>query len=83
MSVANVLKTLSSKYQIFAISHQPQLSSVANQHFLVTKDSFHVSHVVPLKEEERIVELARMVSGENVSEEAINFAKSLLESADL
>jgi len=83
MSVANVLKTLSSKYQIFAISHQPQLSSVANQHFLVTKDALHVSHVVPLVEEERIVELARMVSGENVSDEAIVFAKSLLESANL
>lgn len=82
MSVANVLKTLSSKYQIFAISHQPQLSSLANQHFLVTKDALHVSHVLPLKDEERIVELARMVSGENVSDEAIVFAKSLLESAD-
>ncbi|MFB1007847.1 MAG: AAA family ATPase [Sulfurospirillum sp.] len=83
MSVANVLKTLSTKYQIFAISHQPQLSSVANQHFLVTKDASHASHVVPLQNEERIVELARMVSGENVSEEAIVFAKSLLESANL
>lgn len=78
MSVANVLKTLSSKYQIFAISHQPQLSSLANQHFLVTRDALHVSHVTLLEKEERIVELARMVSGENVSEEALSFAKSLL-----
>lgn len=83
MSVANVLKTLSTKYQIFAISHQPQLSSVANQHFLVTKDALHVSHVIPLREEERIVELARMVSGENVSDEALVFAKSLLDNGDL
>lgn len=80
MSVANVLKTLSKTYQIFAISHQPQLSSCADQHFLVTKDSLHVSHITPLAEEERIVELARMVSGENVSAEAISFAKSLRES---
>lgn len=83
MSVANVLKTLSRKYQIFAISHQPQLSSVANQHFLVSKDALHVSHVSSLQNEERIVELARMVSGESVSDEAIVFAKSLLESANL
>ena len=82
MSVANVLKTLSTKYQIFAISHQPQLSSRADQHFLVTKDALQVSHVLPLKEDERIVELARMVSGENVSDEALVFAKSLLESTD-
>ena len=79
MSVANVLKTLSKKYQIFAISHQPQLSSRADQHFFVTKDTLHVSRVYALKDEERINELARMVSGESVSEEAILFAKSLLE----
>ena len=78
MSVANVLKKLSQKYQIFAISHQPQLSSKADVHFLVTKDAHQVSHVYPLGDEERIVELARMVSGENVSDEAILFAKSLL-----
>lgn len=83
MSVANVLKTLSNKYQIFAISHQPQLSSRADQHFLVTKDALHVSHVIPLREEERITELARMVSGENVSDEALVFAKSLLENTEL
>ncbi len=80
MSVANVLKMLSSKYQIFAISHQPQLSSMAEQHFLVTKDSLHGSHVALLEKEQRIVELARMVSGENVSDEALSFAKTLFES---
>jgi len=80
MSVALVLKTLSNTYQIFAISHQPQLSSCANQHFFVCKDTLHVSRVLPLNEEERIYELARMVSGENISEDALRFAKSLLES---
>lgn len=79
MSVANVLKALSEKYQIFAISHQPQLSSRANQHFLVFKDNSGISHANELAKEERIVELARMVSGENVSEEALQFAKSLLQ----
>jgi len=80
MSVASVLKSLSSKYQIFAISHQPQLSSCADQHFLVTKDVNHVSHVTLLQHQERIMELARMVSGENISDEALSFAKSLFES---
>jgi len=80
MSVAQVLKTLSHTYQIFAISHQPQLSSCADQHFLVTKDANHLSHVIPLNEAERIAELARMVSGENVSAEALSFATSLFES---
>lgn len=79
MSVANVLKKLSLKYQIFAISHQPQLSSVADQHFLVTKNEQNNSCVRALERKERVVELARMVSGEDVSEEAMRFAKALLE----
>lgn len=77
MSVAKVLKQLSTKYQIFAISHQPQLSSQANFHFLVTKHNGK-SEVKMLEDDERIVELARMVSGEEVSSEATKFAKTLL-----
>lgn len=77
MSVANVLKTLSSKYQIFAISHQPQLSSTADMHFLVTKDNDE-SRVDLLDQKARIIELARMVSGENITDEALSFAQSLL-----
>ena len=77
MSVAKVLKILSKKYQIFAISHQPQLSSQADSHYLVTKD-VNGSKVELLGYEQRIVELARMVSGEEVSSEATLFAQKLL-----
>ena len=82
MSVANVLKMLSQKYQIFAISHQPQLSSRADQHFIVTKHENH-SVVRELHDDERTLELARMVSGEHVTEEAKRFAQTLIESAKL
>ncbi|MCF6172617.1 MAG: chromosome segregation protein SMC [Campylobacteraceae bacterium] len=78
MSVANVLLKLSQKYQIFAISHQPQLSSRANMHFFVEKNG-NSSSVKLLDENERVVELARMVSGEEVHKKAIEFAKSLME----
>jgi len=77
MSVAKVLKQLSTKYQIFAISHQPQLSSQANYHFLVTKNNGK-SEVKMLGNDERIVELARMVSGENITPEAKELALSLM-----
>ncbi len=76
MSIASVLKTLSKNYQIFAISHQPQLSSVADMHFLVYKDE--TSKVKLLNKEGRINELSRMISGKKISDEALNFAKSLL-----
>ncbi len=77
MSVANVLLKLSTKYQILAISHQPQLSSRANMHFLVEKDG-DKSSVRLLNQKQRVEELARMVSGEEIHEKAIEFAKSLL-----
>ena len=79
MSVARVLRQLSQYYQIFVISHQPQLTSMGEQHFLVTRDD--VSTAVELDHEARIAEIARMISGETVTSEAMQFAKELLENA--
>ena len=76
-AISKVLKKLSNSYQIFAISHQPQLTSSANQHFLVDKKNGK-SFVKLLNNDEKITEIARMISGENVTFEAINFAKNLL-----
>jgi DNA repair protein RecN (Recombination protein N) len=80
MSVAKVLKTLSRSYQIFAISHQPQLSSQAHQHFLVEKNE-GISTVRLLDPKERVDEVARMVSGEAVTSEARELAHALLNEA--
>jgi len=79
MSVALVLKQLSRNFQIFVISHQPQLTSMGDQHFLVTKDGY--SRVKKLDRQERISEIARMVSGEKITNEALNYAKELMESS--
>jgi len=78
MSVAKVLRGLASNFQIFVISHQPQLTSMANQHFLITKDA-KISSVKELNFDERVDEIARIVSGENISKEAKKFSKELLE----
>ncbi|EOX1264409.1 AAA family ATPase [Campylobacter upsaliensis] len=78
MSIAKVLDELSNFYQIFAISHLPQLSSKAHNHFLVEKNGKQ-SYVKKLEKEERIKELARMVSGEQISDEALQFARTLFE----
>ncbi|MDZ7819034.1 MAG: DNA recombination protein RecN [Aliarcobacter sp.] len=76
-AISKVLIKLSNSYQIFAISHQPQLTSSANQHFLVDKSNGN-SMVKLLNNKERINEIARMISGENITNEAIDFAKNLL-----
>ena len=63
MQVAKVLKELSKSYQIFAISHQPQLTSQADHHFLVYKEK-RVSKVKKLvTDDERVQEIVRMVGG--------------------
>jgi len=76
-SVAKVLKELSKNYQIFSISHQPQLSASASQHFLVSKID-GVSSVSELNNTQRIKEIARMISGENITQDALNFATGVL-----
>ena len=76
-AISKVLIKLSKSYQIFAISHQPQLTSSANQHFLVDKHN-GISNVKLLNEKEIINEIARMISGENITSEAFEFAKNLL-----
>ena len=78
MSVAKVLRKLSKHFQIFVISHQPQLTSMGDQHFLVYKEG-DTSKVKELSLDEKVAEIARIISGEKISQEARQFAKELLE----
>ena len=78
MSVAKVLRKLSKHFQIFVISHQPQLTSMGDQHFLVYKDG-NISHTKELDFDEKVDEIARIISGDSVSNEAKKFARELLE----
>lgn len=76
-AIAKVLSQLAQSYQIFAISHQPQLTASATGHFLVDKHN-GVSTVKKLTQEGRTTEIARMISGENITQEAKDFASNLL-----
>ena len=75
-AIAKVLLELSKNYQIFAISHQIQLTSVANQHFLVEKNQ-NVSVVRLLRKNDSVKEIARMISGEKITKDALDFAKKI------
>lgn len=75
--VAKVLQALSKSYQVFAISHQPHLPSVAHAHFLVQKGE-KGSEIQKLDFEERVREIARMISGSQLSQEALSFARKKL-----
>ncbi len=76
IAIAQMIEKLSTVYQIFAISHQPHLSAVAQQHIVVTKAGSK-SEVVVLGDEGRIAEISRIIAGENPTDEAIEFAKKL------
>lgn len=76
-SIAKVLIELAKNYQIFAISHQPQLSAAAHQHFIVQKQD-NISTVKELDKQDRINEIARMISGKDITKEALDFATTLL-----
>ena len=78
MSVARVLRQLSKHFQIYVISHQPQLTSMGDQHFLVYKEG-EESKIKELDETGKMNEIARIISGDNISNEARKFAKELLE----
>jgi DNA repair protein RecN (Recombination protein N) len=69
--------------QVFAITHLPQVAAKGSAHYVVTKDidpstSKAVSTIKRLSREERVMEIARMLSGSTLSEAAVANAKSLL-----
>lgn len=76
--VAKVLSILSASYQIFSISHQAHMPSFANHHYLVKKIDGK-SSVVLLDKEGRVQEIARMISGKTITNEALLFAREKLQ----
>lgn len=69
--------------QVFAITHLPQVAAKGEAHYLVEKEydvlgSRATSSIKPLQGQERVLELARMLSGSQVTAAAIENAKALL-----
>ncbi len=63
--------------QIFAITHLPQVAAKGNAHYLVSKKDDRTT-MRRLSDEERVMEIARMLSGAVITPEAVENAKSLL-----
>lgn len=80
-SVGKVLRFLARRHQIFAISHQPQLTSLAHRHILVSKEE-GASRAFPLAGEERVREIARIISGSTITDEALSYARLLLDKGE-
>lgn len=76
-AVGEVIATLSSTMQVIDITHLPQVASKGNSHYLVYK-SDSTTNMRALTAEERVVEIAKMLSGDSVTDAAIAQAKILL-----
>ena len=80
--VGNIMQQLAQDMQVITITHLPQMASKGNSHYFVhkeIKDDFTYTQIKKLNTEERIVEIAKMLSGENPKESALQNAKELLE----
>lgn len=81
VKMGDLMKELSYKHQIMAISHLHQIAAKGDIHYFVYKDNSSertISRMKQLSQEERIQEIAQMISGSAPSESAIINAKELL-----
>lgn len=79
--MGEIMTQMSTHMQVFAITHLPQIAAKGNQHFKVfktTSGANTMTEIKALNKDERVVEIAQMLSGAAVSESALNHAKSLL-----
>ena len=81
LKVGNIMEKLSENMQVIAITHLPQIAARGNSHYTVYKDEqseITYTNIHKLNSEERIMEIAKMLSGNNPGESAIMNAKELL-----
>ncbi|OED48806.1 DNA repair protein RecN [Rhodobacteraceae bacterium (ex Bugula neritina AB1)] len=80
-AVGRRLRSLAGSGQVLVVTHSPQVAALGGHHWQVRKqvvDGMTLSQVVPLAASERVDELARMVSGDTITEEARAAARALL-----
>lgn len=76
-----IMQQMSKKMQVFAITHLPQIAAKGDSHFKVFKfddDEVTKTNLIKLNSDERIVEIAQMLGGKQMTTSAIAHAKQLL-----
>ena len=79
--IGNIMKTMSDNMQVISITHLPQVAAKADFHYKVYKietEEDTQTNILKLNEQERINELATMLSGENITDAALRNAEELL-----
>ena len=81
IKMGEIMKEMSKTMQVFAITHLPQIAAKGNAHYKVSKRNHGnttISELNLLTTDERIQQIAEMLSGRDVSDSAIQHAKALL-----
>ena len=79
--IATIMQQMSVHMQVITITHLPQIAAKGAQHYKVFKEDVNgvtTTNLKQLHKDERIVEIAEMLSGKNISDSAITHAKELL-----
>lgn len=79
--MGEIMKEMSKNMQVFAITHLPQIAGKGKEHFKVFKvinGNQTQSELKLLSVDERVMEIAQMLSGSTISDSALNHAKELL-----
>lgn len=79
--VGVIMKNLSSKMQVIVITHLPQIAGKGDTQYQVIKkndDSSSSTHIRMLEDDERILEIARLLSGQEITDSSVESAKHLL-----
>ncbi len=81
LRVGEIMRTMSKGHQLICITHLPQIARIADKHFYIYKETGKGktnTRIKTLQGEERILEIAKMLSGEKVSDAALANAKELV-----
>ena len=79
-AVGERLKKLGVIKQVIVVTHSPQVAAFGNDHFVVKKKIVNNKSAIELKKldkKEKLNEIARMLSGKEITDEAINAAKKI------
>ena len=85
-AVGKALKNLGLTHQVIVITHLQQIASQADHHFKVFKETVRgrtVTRIRRLEKEEQVKEIARMISGEKISEVTMKQAKEMIRIKDV
>ena len=80
--VGEKISKISKNHQVISISHLPQIAALADSHYLINKASVSnksITTITKLTYEERVIEMARILGGVDVTDTTLNHAREMLE----